>query len=695
MFWGIVVATVAVVDFWLPALDSSLVWRRILAAIATEPGSIDALSTSDFAPALALLLAAVGLGLLAAFVVMHAAAIRISIWRARLSVSKSKDRKDFAQAYETQVLPRLSAHPLLWHAWKKFDETLLKDEVSAGGVIGNTIRPQSFIGYGLVRERLTGLKMLGSISGYFVGVGLLLTFIGIVLALQTASAPENFSDSDRMQAAMVHLLQIASFKFSTSIAGLGVSIVFAIFAKLIVIWIEGAFHRFCEAVERQLMYIPPQSITAEMNAVGKEQRDQLKEMASDRYFARLGEVIAPQMEKAVIAAMSPVTTQIGHAVEQMAATSQGGVADMSREFLSTLRGSAGVEMQGLGETLKLIQHALTDTQRGLQGSGEDFSRRLSEAAENLNRLVGEAGKNMGESAEQNRAGLQDVVEALRATFEKANNQIDADLGHAAAGASSKVEDAMGRVMERLETQLGTFMAGLSEFQAESTSQLAKTQEQVSLAQASAVDSIAASASEAAKSLQSGLVEALQKVGQEIDRLGEMMRSGAAAYANQASAISDATNQTRSVADAFAGTASEVRSATAPLAQSGERLAQASAEMNQSIARAAAALETSSGASTQLATALSSQVVRLGEMWAGYKAQFDQVDQALERAVVALGEATVNQSARLADFTKDTDLALSKVMERLQSSIAQIGENTAELSDTLDAMTKLSTRNAAE
>jgi hypothetical protein len=40
-------------------------------------------------------------------------------------------------------------------------------------------------------------------SGYFVGVGLLLTFIGIVLALNTAGDPRNFTSTDAMQSAMV------------------------------------------------------------------------------------------------------------------------------------------------------------------------------------------------------------------------------------------------------------------------------------------------------------------------------------------------------------------------------------------------------------------------------------------------------------------------------------------------------------
>src|SRR6202012_195036 len=109
-----------------------------------------------------------------------------------------------------------------------------------GVVRQSTARPQTFLNLGVAREKLFGLKMMGSIPGYFVGVGLLLTFVGLVLALYKAAAAVNSADAAGMQNATRELLQVATFKFSTSIAGLGSSIALSLVFRTYTIWMEGA-----------------------------------------------------------------------------------------------------------------------------------------------------------------------------------------------------------------------------------------------------------------------------------------------------------------------------------------------------------------------------------------------------------------------------------------------------------------------
>src|SRR5690606_34540730 len=111
-------------------------------------------------------------------------------------------------------------------AWIEFEETLFdKDSAQA---IGNTVRPQVFFNPGVARERLGGLKMMNAVPGYFVGVGLLLTFVGLVFALYKAGTAASAGDAGVMASEMAGLLRIATFKFSTSISGLAASIVLSI-----------------------------------------------------------------------------------------------------------------------------------------------------------------------------------------------------------------------------------------------------------------------------------------------------------------------------------------------------------------------------------------------------------------------------------------------------------------------------------
>lgn len=675
-FWAIIAGTVFLLDM-LTALDVRLIGERLAAIVpffqgqVLAPGSVAGLSEQDFIFSLAGLLAAIGVGLLLAFVALHAIAIRFALWRVGQSFQAYKDdRLAFAKAYDSDIYPKLRVHPLIGHAWREFDETLLKGEVDKGGPIGNTVRPQSFINYGLVRERLMGLKMIGSIPGYFVGVGLLLTFTGIVLALHKASEATTASlisnDTPAMMNAMTDLLGVASFKFATSIAGLGVSIILALLFKVVVIGLEASFAQFCERVEAQLRYTAPQSIAAEMNETSKEQSAQLKEINSERFFSRMGEQFAPQVAGALESAIAPMTQSIDDAMKAMSSQSQSGVGEMVEKFSNSVQGSAGTELKQLGETLAKMHTTLETTQKGLHGTGEEFATRMSEAAN-----------------------------ALRETFDRANTKLDSDLGSAASGASVKVEDAMGRVMERLEGQVGTLMAGLAAFGASNTANLDQTASKVAEAQHAAVASIASASSEAAKALETGLAEALARVAAEIERFAVAMRSGEAALAQQATAIEAATDQTRQVASSFTQTASDVRTASGPLLQSGDRIAKASEQMGVSIERAASSLETGNVATSALAASLTGQLGDLRDIWESYKTHFDRVDESLGRAVTQLGEASDGQLQTIKRYAMEMNTDLATVMNSFKPLLENLEQNADSIAESVEGFAKNLPRLAAE
>lgn len=695
IFWSVVIGIIVAVDHWL-GLNTPLLFEQIVdgfRAFGAPPEqarvAMEALSDQRFAFALSGLLGACAAGLLGAFL-LRSVLVVISLLRARAIVTRHKSMSDFAASYDDAVYPRLVRHSLIGHAWKEFDETLLK----GGTVIGNTVRPSSFINVGIAREKFFGLKLMPSIPGYFVGIGLLLTFIGIVLALSKAGEATASGNSDEMQAAMADLLRIASFKFSTSIAGLGASIVLAFFFKVFTICIEVAFSVFNDAVEQHLRYTPPQSITAEMNEAIKEQRDELKAINSEQFFARMGQEISPQIQAAFTTAIAPVTESIAGAVDRLSESSQNGVQDLVREFTAGVQSSAGTEMRALADTLKALQATLADTQRGLGSSGEDFSRRLSEAAENLNRLVSEASNRLGESAEQQRAGLAEAVSTLKATFERANAKVDQDLGQSASTASAKVEAAMGKVMERLEGQIGAFMAGLTSFQEAMTGNIVEAQTQIRATQENGVAVVAKASEEAARALQSGFAEVLARIREEVSHIETALSQGASSMKHQASAIDNATGQARLVSDAFAKTAQDVRIAVIPLVQSGEKIVAATTAMTESLSTAASSLAESQAAGRSLAETLTEHIEALTTAWTNYRARFERVDEVLAGTLRALAASFEEQREKHTDYTKKIDEGLAKAVMGLVPILQDLQENTGEFAEHVRSLERVLSRHPA-
>lgn len=106
------------------------------------------------------------------------------------------------------------------HAWAEFGETLVHPEADEQKVIRNTTRPASYLNVHAAIE--SGLPLPGyqAMPNYFVGIGLLFTFLGLVAGLHYAAEGVNSPNVKEAQKALEILLKVASFKFLTSIAGI-------------------------------------------------------------------------------------------------------------------------------------------------------------------------------------------------------------------------------------------------------------------------------------------------------------------------------------------------------------------------------------------------------------------------------------------------------------------------------------------
>lgn len=686
VFWAIVIGTVFAISLAWPPFDPALIWNIVLASIS---GRFEGLSRPEFAYALASGLGAIALGLAVAFLLMHALAIPLSLRLAQRSLDRPDGMVAFAGDYES-IRQALERHPLIGHAWQKFDETLVRPRDD--GPINSTVRPQTFVNIGVAREKLFGLKMMGSIPGYFVGVGLLLTFIGLVFALHNASAAVSATDAGGMQKATRELLHVATFKFATSIAGLAASIVLSLLFRSYLIAIEGAFDRFCRAAERNLRYTAPQSITAQMNERLAEQLTELKQINSADFFSRMGEQISPRIQSAFSDAVAPMNEHLAAAMDRLSQTSQSGVSELLTQFSTSVQGSAGTELRELAETLKAMQATLMDAQRNIHGTGEDFSRRMSDAAENLNRLVSEAGSRLDDSSEKSRAALSDIVVALRETFDQTNRNVEAAVMRATGTASAQVEEILGTVFSRFEGQVGAFQSGLAAFQTGLDGHLAETSRTVTASQSAAVEAIGTASAEAAKALRDGLADGLQRISDEVGRFTAAMRDTAATMVAQSGALKETTSQSRVAADAFSRTAQDVRTAAAPLVQSGEKIAGATDRLAASVKASVAALEAGQASGQQLAAALQAHFERVSDTWRRYAEHFDKVDRDLAQAFEKMHDAAEQQGRTLADYAVKVDQGFANAVQKLNPLLSGLGEGVQDLGDTVEKLKRaLATR----
>lgn len=694
LFWAIPLALIFVAQLFLPMVDFPNVGDTIVTAV--QDRNVEGLSSPAFAYSLATLLFTFAMGLAIAFGTVHVLPVIVSLRHATRLVSnvqgrggpRAEARTRFAAGF-SGLSQRLERNWLIGHAWIEFDETLFgKDSERA---IGNTVRPQVFFNAGVARERLGGLKMMNAVPGYFVGIGLLLTFVGLVFALYKAGQAAKAGGADAMAREMSGLLEIATFKFSTSIAGLAASIVLSIVFRWFFILIEGAFGRFNAALERGLLYEAPQAISKEISRTMQDQLVQLKDITQGDFFARMGQEIAPRLNSAIADAMGPMTEKIGSAVDSLSANSQDGVQKMLQTFTDQLQTGAGTEMRELAATLKQLQMAMVEMQGGLRGSGSDFSAKLSEAADNLNRMVERAGQSFEASSGQSRDALTAVVETLRQTLEKANAEMDASLGAAAGGASAKLEAAMGVVMDKLDRQVGQIGESLGAMQRAMGAQGDQARQQIEASvsrsaevQKSVLADLQETVGAVSAQLRAAVEEALASVGQRFGELSTSMRAIEGALTSQKVALEAASGEARRTAQAFGESATSVRAATQPLITVGDRFSGATERMATGVEATLKALEAARDQIATLAAGLGATNEKTGAFWAGFTAKFDAVDTALAKAVETLSASTANQQDLLRGHVREVDRGLAEAVGKLSPLLVSLEESADSIAGSLEA-----------
>lgn len=698
IFLAIVVVIVHFSQGWVPYHDMPRIFSTIEASYRT--GAIEGLSDKSFVFALAVAIGAVAVGLLVAFS-FNMLLIVFTLGGARRRVERiskgakapGEKRRLFAQGFDGAGLV-LQRWPVIGHAFLEFCETLVNTDDDE---IRNTVRPQSFFHVGLAREAMPGFKMMNAIPGYFVGIGLLLTFIGLVFALAKAGQATSATDAGQMQSAMTELLNIATFKFSTSIAGLGASIVLSFFFRFYSIMMEGSFEKFCSSLEGGLLYASPQKITDEMNTTMKEQLRQLKEITQGDFFSRMGEQIAPRMNEAIASAMAPVSSHIREAISDLKSNSQSGMSDMLQEFGRAVQGGAGVEMQALTSTLGQMEKTLSGMQNDLRGSGEDFSRRMVEAAEQLKQFVIDAGSSFGQSSTESREALASVAATLRETLERANTDMASGLGAAAGSASGKLEEAMGVVMGKLEAQvsglndhLNSMRAAMDEQsrasdqrQASQNALIERTSEAAVMTQNRMQEGMAGAIEEIGGMLNQAVSKAVSQIAAQFDALGRQMQNVEHALGNQRLALEGTASEARKTADAFGMTAQNMRLAAGPLGEVGERFSAASESMSGNLEKTADTVRLMQDEIAALATALQDANGKAREFWEGFRSKFDQVDTALGEAVTTLARATGEQSQLLEKQVGSVDSGLAEAISKLNPLLDDLTAAAGDIADSLD------------
>jgi hypothetical protein len=207
---------------------------------------------------------------------------------------------------------RLAANSVIGDSWRAFVKTLVPVP-GQDDVLGTTRRPHEDLNESILTSAGVNLRFYTAVPNYLVGLGLLFTFLGLVAALYFASAGVTAANIQAAQGALRDLLAAATFKFVTSIAGLGASIVYSSREKTQLYRVGHRLARLCTALEQRLVPVTPEYLgivqLAEMKSqstllrrLGRHLHITIPETIEERLAGELLDAIAPLREGFVRAA---------------------------------------------------------------------------------------------------------------------------------------------------------------------------------------------------------------------------------------------------------------------------------------------------------------------------------------------------------------------------------------------------------
>jgi hypothetical protein len=305
--------------------------------------------------------------------------------------------------------------------WVEYRECLKESET---GILYPR-RPDEYLGLHAIDSRSFPARFFAAAHGYFIGIGLLLTFVGLVASLKFAAAGVASPDLAVAKEALNALLAAASFKFMTSIAGLGCSLTLSVAARSTTYLVESAAQGLACDLERAMTPIFTECLAYDQLAATRAQLHRLEQIGTA--------LAAPAAPRAATAGADPAQHE---ALQQILAS-----------FLAEMRGSAGTEMKQLATKLSDVGDAIGHMQSHIGQSGQHFADQLGLAA---SRLLS-AATTLQDSVDGRVERVGIGIDALAATLARSETLISA----AAERASGSMLGGFAELDAGLRSQIGS------------------------------------------------------------------------------------------------------------------------------------------------------------------------------------------------------------------------------------------------
>lgn len=549
-------------------------------------------------------------------------------------------------------------------AWEEFRETTIPPARETDR-LSNTARPAAFFH----REEM-GLDrgMWRQVPALFVSVGLFLTFLGLVAALdQTgrildgATAGGDGAATDGLKT----LLRIASTKFIMSLTGLLCSIVFTLVLRYDARRTDEALHALCDDIENGCIFLSEQTILGKMLEQAREQTDHLKSFSTElvAQIAKplredlpntireaMQQVMAPVVENISRGTSEGVESLVGSVSGQLTEGVQASVLSMN-EIIGEVRNSleavtdrldrsAGAMSGHMDEAVRSLARQIESLETAMSGSSKEAARTFSEATDTLLRQMNDALQSIRSTSAD---GAQRIGDASRMMVDAAET-----LSQSIRGSATAAAEASGHEIERAGQEMASGIAAATATMRDSL-----------------LDPMNALV-ERVRGLASGVETATERIGKYAESVESSTSAITSANEGLDRSAATLTAATAPVRDAVVGIESATRTMGDRVETASEAIRRTTEHTEAVMRGTREAIEASRSTMLGAAGSLEQAVTEFREVLDRYR----EIDQSLGDAFGKIESAVRSSIDEIGTFERKLNDEFGKALNRLEAVIAQ-------------------------
>ncbi len=534
--------------------------------------------------------------------------------------------------------------------WNEFEETLLFDDNNEGiSKVYNTRQAGEFFREDALIATKLDLRLYSSLPGIFTSLGLLLTFIAILLGLAHIHPDVNNNNKLTGVEALVYSL---SGKFLSSIIALILATVFTFREKDFVKNIHRSYQHFIGAFNHRFARMPAEHLLKDIH----------KDIAQQSIaFRQFGTDLSGHLKESFREGMDPLIQRIAQALEvlakQKSESLESSLGGIIHEFKSSLMGSTNNEFKALSDALGQTVTLLSQ----MNQSGQKSQEKMSEMMGAFDQLI----LRQSSTGQENLSTLSNTMGIV---LEKLRDQ--------AASSSSSFAETVTGVLQRLEQSASNQMTEASR----------RTEELVTLIRA-AVQQMQSAMSESSSTAQNTVTGIIEKTSNWSQNTADSLAGVIAEQSKNATAISEARSLLGESLTIFKESVREGANTLRQLDLSSKSMGDGLIVMNASVSKVLSIQDHLNDLASLVdrnAQNLTQVINQQTQVLSSYEKVFGEFDKGIGSLLSQISSSLESYSARVKSSIetslKQFDNVLGDATNKLGNTVEQLNESLEEIID---------------